>query len=103
MSGWWLASYILLWATVLFLAFLLLGALRTQGLYGWRLEQLELITPSGQGRGGLKPGTKAPDFILPNINGSEVGCRRAVPWNYAAFLNTWSLPVPSLVCLMMVG
>jgi methylamine dehydrogenase accessory protein MauD len=71
MNAWWLASYLALWLVVLFLGFLLLGALRAQGLLRWRLEQLEATTPSRIGRGGLKPGKKAPDFTLPSVSGGE--------------------------------
>jgi methylamine dehydrogenase accessory protein MauD len=67
----WLISIVVLWVAVLFLAFLLLGALRALGLLRWRLEQLEATTPSRLGRGGLKPGKKAPDFTLPSVAGGE--------------------------------
>jgi hypothetical protein len=56
MTPWWLVSYVALWLVVLFLGFLLLGALRALGVLRWRLEQLEATTPSRMGRGGLKPG-----------------------------------------------
>ncbi len=72
MSPWWLVSYVALWLAVLALGFLLLGALRALGLLRWRLEQLEAITPTRVGRGGLKPGKKAPDFTLPSVGGGEV-------------------------------
>jgi methylamine dehydrogenase accessory protein MauD len=72
MSHWWLASYVVLWLTFLFLGFLLLGALRGLALLRWRLEQLEAITPTRVGRGGLKPGMPAPDFTLPAAAGGEV-------------------------------
>jgi methylamine dehydrogenase accessory protein MauD len=68
----WLVSTIALWALVLLLAFLLLGALRILALLRWRLEQLEATTPSRLGRSGLKPGKKAPDFTLPSVSGAEV-------------------------------
>jgi methylamine dehydrogenase accessory protein MauD len=71
MTPWWLLSYVALWLVVLLLAFLLLGALRALGLLRWRLEQLEATTPSRTGRGGLKPGKKAPDFTLPCVSGGE--------------------------------
>jgi methylamine dehydrogenase accessory protein MauD len=67
-----LVSYLALWLMVLFLGFLLLGALRALGLLRWRLEQLEATTPSRTGRGGLKPGKKAPDFTLPCVSSGEV-------------------------------
>jgi methylamine dehydrogenase accessory protein MauD len=71
--GWTL--YLILWLAVLFLGFLLLGALRALGLLSWRLEQLEATTPKRLGRDGLKPGKKAPDFTLPNVEGMEVSLR----------------------------
>ena len=72
MSPWWLVSYVALWLVVLSLGFLLLGALRALDLLRWRLEQLEATTPSRLGRGGLKPGKRAPDFTLPCVAGGEV-------------------------------
>jgi methylamine dehydrogenase accessory protein MauD len=75
MSPWWSVSYVALWLVVLSLGFLLLGALRALGLVRWRLEQLEATTPSRTGRGGLKPGKKAPDFTLPSVAGGEVSLR----------------------------
>ena len=72
MTSWWLLSYVILWLVLLFLGFLLLGALRALALLRWRLEQLEAITPTRVGRGGLKPGKKAPDFTLPSVAGDEV-------------------------------
>jgi methylamine dehydrogenase accessory protein MauD len=68
----WLISILALWALVLFLGFLLLGALRALGLVRWRLEQLEATTPSRIGRGGLKAGKNAPDFTLATVNGAPV-------------------------------
>jgi methylamine dehydrogenase accessory protein MauD len=67
-----LISSIALWLAGLFLAFLLLGALRSLGLLRWRLEQLEATTPKRLGRDGLKRGKKAPDFTLPTVTGPEV-------------------------------
>src|SRR6516162_9412444 len=67
MNIFWIFSVVTLWAIVLFLGFLLLGALRALGLLRWRLEQLEATTPSRLGRGGLKVGKKAPDFSLTSI------------------------------------
>jgi methylamine dehydrogenase accessory protein MauD len=68
----WLTAFLALWAVVLFLGFLLLGALRALGVLSWRLEQLEATTPRRVGRDGLKPGKKAPDFSLPSADGKEV-------------------------------
>jgi methylamine dehydrogenase accessory protein MauD len=61
-----------LWIVVLFLGFLLLGALRAVALLRWRVAQLEAITPSRLGRSGLSQGKKAPDFALPSISGGEM-------------------------------
>jgi peroxiredoxin len=69
MDAFWLASTIALWALVLFLGFLLLGALRVLGLLRWRLEELEATTPNRAGRSGLAAGKKAPDFTLPSTAG----------------------------------
>jgi peroxiredoxin len=63
-----LFGFAILSTIVLFLGFLLLGALRALGLLSWRLEQLEATTPKRLGRDGLKPGKKAPDFTLPYMN-----------------------------------
>ncbi len=71
----WLISYVLLWAVVLFLGFLLLGTLRALGLLRWRLEQLQATSPRRLGRDGLKPGTRAPDFSLPSAAGGEASLR----------------------------
>jgi methylamine dehydrogenase accessory protein MauD len=67
-----LVSNLVLWALVLLLAFLLLGALRALALLRWRLEQLEATMPSRAGRSGLKRGKPAPDFTLPCVGGGEV-------------------------------
>jgi peroxiredoxin len=72
MSIFLLAAVVILWLVVLFLGFLLLGALRALGLLSWRLEQLEATTPKRMGRDGLKPGKKAPDFTLPCVNAAVV-------------------------------
>ncbi len=72
MNTFWAVSNIALWAIVLSLAFLLLGALRSVGLLRWRLEQLEATTPSRLGRSGLKPGKKAPSFTLPAVKSGEI-------------------------------
>jgi methylamine dehydrogenase accessory protein MauD len=72
MNIFWIISVVILWVVVLFLGFLLLGALRALGFLRWRLEQMEATTPSRLGRGGLKVGKKAPDFTLPSVAGGEV-------------------------------
>jgi methylamine dehydrogenase accessory protein MauD len=67
-----LISTIVLWVAVLALAFFLLGTLRALGLLSWRLEQLQMTTPSRLGRDGLKVGKKAPDFTLPSTTNGDV-------------------------------
>jgi methylamine dehydrogenase accessory protein MauD len=67
-----LISSIVLWVFVLLLAFLLLGALRNQGLLSWQVEQLKATAPTRLGRSGLRLGKKAPDFTLLSIAGGEV-------------------------------
>jgi methylamine dehydrogenase accessory protein MauD len=66
-----IVSCVLLWLLVLFIAFVLLGSLRSMALLRWRLEQLEATTPSRLGRNGLRPGKKAPAFRLPSVVGPE--------------------------------
>jgi methylamine dehydrogenase accessory protein MauD len=66
-----LVSNIVLWLLVLFLAFLLLGALRGQSVLSWKLEELEMTTPNRVGRTGLKPGQPAPPFTLAKVGGGE--------------------------------
>jgi peroxiredoxin len=68
----WLVSYFALWALVLFLGFLLFGALRSLALLRWRLEQVAATTPRRLGRDGLRRGKKAPNFNLPDVDGHEV-------------------------------
>jgi methylamine dehydrogenase accessory protein MauD len=72
MSTFLVVSTIALWLVVLFLCFLLLGALRATGILRWQLEQLQAITPSRVGRNGLPVGKKAPSFSLPSVNGTEI-------------------------------
>jgi methylamine dehydrogenase accessory protein MauD len=67
-----LVSTIVSWVAVLFLAFLVVGALRALALFRWRLDQLEVTTPTRKGRGGLKVGTKAPAFTLASVAGGNV-------------------------------
>lgn len=78
MNIFWMVAHLGLWLVVLFLSFLLWGALRALALLRWRLEELEATTPRQIGRRGLRPGTKAPDFTLPTISGAEVA-----PHHYA--------------------
>jgi methylamine dehydrogenase accessory protein MauD len=72
MTPLWLISYVALWLMVLLLGFLLLGVLRALAQLRWRLEQVQATTPSRIGRGGLKPGQRAPDFTLPSAAGDDV-------------------------------
>jgi hypothetical protein len=72
MNPWWSAAFIGLWLVVGFLGFLLLGALRALGLLRWRLEQLEVAL---SGRLGVSPGTKAPAFSLPSVQGVRVALK----------------------------
>jgi methylamine dehydrogenase accessory protein MauD len=67
-----LVSAVLCWLAVLFLGFLLLGLMRSIEMLRWEIQELRAITPSRLGRGGLKPGKKAPDFTLPSVVGPEV-------------------------------
>jgi methylamine dehydrogenase accessory protein MauD len=76
MNALWPIAILALWVMVLFLGFLLWGALRAVALLRWRLEQLEATTPRRLGRSGLRPGKKAPEFTLPNIAGGEVGLQQ---------------------------
>jgi methylamine dehydrogenase accessory protein MauD len=64
-----LISSALLWATALFMGFLLLGTFRALALLRWRLDQLEATTPR---RGGLRHGARAPDFSLPHAEGGQL-------------------------------
>jgi methylamine dehydrogenase accessory protein MauD len=72
MSTFLLFSSIALWLAVLFLGFLLLGALRALGILKWQLEQLQATTPSRLGRDGLRLGKKAPGFSLPSADGKDI-------------------------------
>jgi hypothetical protein len=72
MNIFWLVATLGLWLVVLFLGFMLWGALRALVLLRWRLEELEAITPKRIGRSGLRPGKKAPEFTLPISSGGEV-------------------------------
>ena len=72
MSTFWLVAHLVLWGTALGLAFLLVGALRGLRAWGWRLEQLEVVL---SGRLGLAPGSKAPAFRLPSVQGARVGLK----------------------------
>jgi peroxiredoxin len=72
MSAFWLVAHLLLWGTVVCVAFLLVGAFRSLAIRTWRLEQLELALA---GRLGLPPGTRAPAFTLPGVQGARITLR----------------------------
>ena len=65
MSGAWLASYIALWAVVLFQGVIIFLLLRQLGV-------MYLGTARGVARDGLAPGQRAPDFTLPDLEGRPV-------------------------------
>jgi methylamine dehydrogenase accessory protein MauD len=65
-------SQVAVWVVILLLAFLLLGALRGQEVLRWRLDQLQALAPVRAGRTGLRPGTSAPNFTLPDLAGRDV-------------------------------
>jgi methylamine dehydrogenase accessory protein MauD len=72
MDALWLLSNLVLWVAALALGFLLVGALRALRVWTWRLEQLEVAL---SGRLGLSPGTKAPAFSLPSVQGVRVALK----------------------------
>jgi methylamine dehydrogenase accessory protein MauD len=78
MSIFLLSAILALWILVLFLGFLLLGALRSVALVRWQMAQLEATMPSRVGRSGLRPGKKAPDFTLPDLAGGVVALQSYV-------------------------
>ena len=65
MSGPWLASYIALWAVVLFQGVVIFILLRQLGV-------IYLGTAQGVAGDGLSPGERAPDFALPDLDGREI-------------------------------
>ncbi|HEV2945738.1 MAG TPA: TlpA disulfide reductase family protein [Gemmataceae bacterium] len=74
-----LISSVLLWLALLFIAFMVLGAMRaTEPLRGqinilrWQLDELKATTPVRLGRVGLKPGKKVPEFKPRSVVGPEV-------------------------------
>jgi methylamine dehydrogenase accessory protein MauD len=72
MNNFVLIANLALWAVVLFLGVLLLGALRAVALLRWQVAQLEATMPTRVGRNGLRPGKKAPEFTLPCTPTGEV-------------------------------
>jgi methylamine dehydrogenase accessory protein MauD len=73
MNAFWLIAHLLLWGTALGVALLLVGAFRSLAVRTWRLEQLEIAL---SGRLGLPPGTQAPAFSLPDVQGARVALKR---------------------------
>lgn len=73
MNSFLLVATLAFWVVVLILGFLVLGALRAVALLRWQVAQLEATTPSRMGRSGLRPGKKAPQFMLPTFAGGELG------------------------------
>jgi methylamine dehydrogenase accessory protein MauD len=71
-NAFWVISQLVLGCAVLGLALLLLGALRGLKRWAWRLEQLEADLSS---RRGLPPGTTAPRFSLPSMQGASVALK----------------------------
>ena len=69
----WLLAHLLLGGVALGLTFLLVGALRALRVANWRLEQMEIAL---SGRLGLAPGTKAPAFALPSVQGACLALKR---------------------------
>jgi methylamine dehydrogenase accessory protein MauD len=68
----WLISYLVLWAIVLGVGFLLLGTLRSLGLLQWRFDEMIATRPIRKGREGLPTGKRAPDFTLPSTADGEI-------------------------------
>ncbi|MEX2158490.1 MAG: redoxin domain-containing protein [Dehalococcoidia bacterium] len=65
MSGVWLASYIALWAVVLFQGIVIFILLRQLGV-------IYLGTAQAVARDGLSQGQRAPEFSLPGLDGAPV-------------------------------
>ena len=65
MSGAWLASYIALWAVVLFQGAVIFLLVRQLGI-------IYLGTAQGVSRDGIAVGSKAPDFSVHDLGGREV-------------------------------
>ena len=65
MSGAWLASYVVLWAVVLFQGVVIFVVLRQLGI-------IYLGTAQGVARDGIAAGQRAPDFTLPDLAGRLV-------------------------------
>ena len=65
MSGPWLASYIALWAVVLFQGFAIFVLLRQLGL-------MYLGTAQGVARDGIAAGERAPDFTVTGLDGAQL-------------------------------
>ncbi|MCA9027829.1 MAG: TlpA family protein disulfide reductase [Planctomycetaceae bacterium] len=73
MTTFLLISNVIQWLLLLGMGFLLVGTLRSLGVLSWQFEELEVSRPVRKGREGLKPGTVAPDFELPDLFGQTQG------------------------------
>ena len=69
-SALFLVSYVVLWAAVLGMGFLLLGTLRSLGVLTWQFDEMEAIRPVRKAREGLKVG-------LENLVGRGAGLQAA--------------------------
>ncbi len=65
MSGPWLASYVVLWAVVLFQGLVIFILLRQLGV-------MYLGTARGVAHDGLAPGARAPDFAVRGLGGQNI-------------------------------
>jgi peroxiredoxin len=91
----WLIAHLLLGGVALGLAFLLVGALRALRVWGWRLEQVELLLSRHL---GLPPGTKAPTFTLPSVQGARGALKSfAGRWVLLVFTKSDSHPWQELL------
>jgi peroxiredoxin len=82
---------------LLFLAFLLLGALRTIAVLTWRLDQLEATTPGRLNRNGLTRGAQAPGFTLPDLDGRPLSFDVACQQTLLVFVQSRCTPCHDIV------
>jgi peroxiredoxin len=92
-----ITAFALLGTLVLFIAFLLLGALRTVAVVAWRLDQLEATTPGRLNRNGLARGARAPDFMLPDLDGRQLMFEAARQKTLLVFLQSGCGPCHDIV------
>ncbi len=81
MNGAWLASYVVMWALLLVLGFLVLGLLRQVGLLNERLVKADRSRIAG-----LEPGATAPLFHAIGLNGQEISLGGLVDQGKAVLL-----------------